>query len=282
MKKKLLTLLIAICMIMSMSMLAACGGSSGGSGDSGESTETTEQADPAEKFAGEWKLAAAESQGVYMAGNFTEILELTDEGAGSVNLIINDDKTGVINLGDESANFTWEMKSDDVITITPEANAETEDKVGETADVSYKEDALWLTMVQEGQEASLIYTKNGVFPGAKDFSMADATAITSKDELVGKWTMSGLKMMGISMYGDAEALKNATSGEEIYIEFKADGTTDMSGVAGTWEVTSDGATVTSPEASGTFVYPVKKLGDDIVVDCSALLNGTEYLVVLSK
>ena len=63
---------------------------------------------------------------------------------------------------------------------------------------------------------------------------------------------------------------------------KEDGTTDMSGNAGTWEVTSDGATVTSNEATGTFTYPVKKLGDDIVVDCSALLNGTEYLVVLSK
>ena len=27
-----------------------------------------------------------------------------------------------------------------------------------------------------------------------------------------------MKMMGISMYGDAEALKNATGGEEIYID----------------------------------------------------------------
>ena len=269
-------------MIMSMSMLAACGGSSGGgeSGDSGGGTETAEPAaDPAEKFAGTWKLAAAESQGVYMAGNFTELLELSDEGGGSVDLTINADKTGIINLGDESANFTWELKSDDVITITPETETE---KVGTTADISYKEDALWLTIEQEDQEASLIYTKDGVFAGAKDFSMADATPITSKDELIGKWTMSGLKMMGISMYGDAEALKNSTGGEEIYIDFKEDGTTEMSGKGGTWEVTQDGASMTSEEINGTFTYPVKKLGDDIVVDCSAMLNGTEYLVVLSK
>ena len=164
MKKKLLTLLIAICMIMSMGILAACGGSSGGeSSDSGSGTETAEPAaDPEEKFAGDWKLAAAESEGVYMAGNFTELLELSDEGNGNVTLTINANKTGVINLGDESANFTWELKSDDVITITPETET---DKVGETADISYKEDALWLTIVQEEKEASLIYTKDGIFAG---------------------------------------------------------------------------------------------------------------------
>lgn len=281
MKKKLLTLLIAICMIMSMSMLAACGGSSGGeTSDSGGGTETTEPADPEEKFAGDWKLAAAESQGVYMAGNFTELLELSDEGNGNVTLTINADKTGVINLGDESAKFTWELKSDDVITITPETETE---KVGETADISYKKDALWLTIVQEEQEASLIYTKDGIFADAKDFNMADAKAITSKDELIGKWTLTGMKLMGIAMYGDAEALKNATNGgEEVSINFKEDGTAEMNGNAGTWEVTADGATMTSTDVTGTHTYPVKKLGDDIVLDGSELLNGNEYLMVLSK
>ncbi|MBE6039524.1 MAG: hypothetical protein E7219_01030 [Clostridiales bacterium] len=282
MKKKLLTLLIAICMIMSMGILAACGGSSGGeSSDSGSGTETAEPAaDPEEKFAGDWKLAAAESEGVYMAGNFTELLELSDEGNGNVTLTINANKTGVINLGDESANFTWELKSDDVITITPETET---DKVGETADISYKEDALWLTIVQEEKEASLIYTKDGIFADAKDFNMADAKDITSKDELVGKWTLTGMKLMGIAMYGDAEALKNATSsGEEVSINFKEDGTAEMNGNAGTWEVTSDGATMTSTDVTGTHTYPVKKLGDDIVLDGSELLNGNEYLMVLSK
>jgi len=269
-------------MIMSMGILAACGGSSGGeSSDSGSGTETAEPAaDPEEKFAGDWKLAAAESEGVYMAGNFTELLELSDEGNGNVTLTINANKTGVINLGDESANFTWELKSDDVITITPETET---DKVGETADISYKEDALWLTIVQEEKEASLIYTKDGIFADAKDFNMADAKDITSKDELVGKWTLTGMKLMGIAMYGDAEALKNATSsGEEVSINFKEDGTAEMNGNAGTWEVTSDGATMTSTDVTGTHTYPVKKLGDDIVLDGSELLNGNEYLMVLSK
>ena len=89
--------------------------------------------------------------------------------------------------------------------------------------------------------------------------------------------------MGIAMYGDAEALKNATSsGEEVSINFKEDGTAEMNGNAGTWEVTSDGATMTSTDVTGTHTYPVKKLGDDIVLDGSELLNGNEYLMVLSK
>lgn len=282
MKKKLLTVLLAICVIMSMGMLAACGGG-GGTGDAGDSTgtaETQKDADPAEKFTGDWKLAAAESQGVYMAGNFTELLELSDEGNGNVTLTVNADKTGVINLGDESAGFTWELKSDDVMTITPQTDT---DKVGETADISYKEDALWLTIEQEEQEASLIYTKDGIFPGAKDFRLSDATPITSDKDLIGKWSLSGLKLMGIAMYGEGEALKNAANGVDMHIDFKEDGKADISnGSGGSWEVNSEGAAITYSDSMGTHTLPVLKLGDDIVVDSSELLNGNEYLMVLSK
>jgi len=282
MKKKLLTVLLAICLIMSTGMLAACGGG-GGTGDAGGSAgtaETQKDADPAEKFTGDWKLAAAESQGVYMAGNFTELLELSDEGNGNVTLTVNADKTGVINLGDESADFTWEMKSDDVMTITPQTDT---DKVGETADISYKKEALWLTIEQEEQEASLIYTKDGIFPDAKDFRLTDATPITSDKDLIGKWSLSGLKLMGIAMYGEGEALKNAANGVDMYIDFREDGKADISnGSGGSWEVSSEGATITYSDSMGTHTLPVLKLGDDIVVDSSELLNGNEYLMVLSK
>ena len=282
MKKKLLTVLLAICVIMSMGMLAACGGG-GGTGDAGDSTgtaETQKDADPAEKFTGDWKLAAAESQGVYMAGNFTELLELSDEGNGNVTLTVNADKTGVINLGDESAGFTWELKSDDVMTITPQTDT---DKVGETADISYKKDALWLTIEQDEQVASLIYTKDGIFPDAKDFRLSDATPITSDKDLIGKWSLSGLKLMGIAMYGEGEALKNATNGTDMYIDFKEDGKAEISnGSGGSWEVNSEGAAITYSDSMGTHTLPVLKLGDDIVVDSSELLNGNEYLMVLSK
>ncbi|MBR2705941.1 MAG: hypothetical protein IKE74_01715 [Mogibacterium sp.] len=280
--KKLLTVLLAICVIMSMGMLAACGGG-GGTGDASDSAgtaETQKDADPAEKFTGDWKLAAAESQGVYMAGNFTELLELSDEGNGNVTLTVNADKTGVINLGDESAGFTWELKSDDVMTITPQTDT---DKVGETADISYKKDALWLTIEQDEQEASLIYTKDGIFPNAKDFRLSDATPITSDKDLIGKWSLSGLKLMGIAMYGEGEALKNATNGTDMYIDFKEDGKAEISnGSGGSWEVNSEGAAITYSDSMGTHTLPVLKLGDDIVVDSSELLNGNEYLMVLSK
>ena len=282
MKKKLLTVILAICVIMSTSMLAACGGG-GGTGDAGNGTGTAEKqkdADPAEKFTGDWKLAAAESQGVYMAGNFTELLELSDEGNGNVTLTVNADKTGVINLGDESAGFTWELKSDDVMTITPQTDT---DKVGETADISYKKEALWLTIEQEEQEASLIYTKDGIFPDAKDFRLSDATPITSDKDLIGKWSLSGLKLMGIAMYGEGEALKNAANGTDMYIDFKEDGKAEISnGSGGSWEVNSEGAAITYSDSMGTHTLPVLKLGDDIVVDSSELLNGNEYLMVLSK
>ena len=282
MKKKLLTVILAICVIMSTGMLAACGGG-GGTGDAGGSAgtaETQKDVDPAEKFTGDWKLAAAESQGVYMAGNFTELLELSDEGNGNVTLTVNADKTGVINLGDESAGFTWELKSDDVMTITPQTDT---DKVGETADISYKEDALWLTIEQDEQEASLIYTKDGIFPDAKDFRLSDATPITSDKDLIGKWSLSGLKLMGIAMYGEGEALKNAANGTDMYIDFKEDGKAEISnGSGGSWEVDSEGAAITYSDSMGTHTLPVLKLGDDIVVDSSELLNGNEYLMVLSK
>ena len=40
--------------------------------------------------------------------------------------------------------------------------------------------------------------------------------------------------------------------------------------------------MTSTDVTGTHTYPIKKLGDDIVLDCTEIMGGAEFLMVLSK
>ncbi|MBR0308852.1 MAG: hypothetical protein IJH92_08170 [Mogibacterium sp.] len=276
-------LIIALCMIISFAMLTSCGSDSNGASDSAEPAaseeeEEQEPADPKEKFCGSWSLAAAESNGVTMAGNFKELAEMDDLGM----LNINEDGTGEMAVGKKEADkttLTWELKDDDTITLKP---AETTESLGESVDVRYENEALLMEIEQDDQTGTAIFTHDGTYPEARIITMEDAVDITSEDELIGKWTMTAMNLMGISVYGSSEDLSEMSGGNEIYIEFKKDGAAEMSGSEGSWKVDGNGAVLTATDISGTNDYPVKKLEDEIVVDMSASLNGTTFIAVLSK
>ena len=284
MTKKLLTIFaLALCLILSLTVFVGCGGNSDegdGNADASVSKEmpATEAADPADNFVGKWSLAAAESEGVTMAGNFGEMIGMSDDGM----LSINEDGSGKITLGkedDDTVAFTWELKDDDTITVTAEDDTDYTEK---NFDIKYKDKALFMEMEEDDQVATAIFTHNGTYPEAKIISMDGAEPITSEDELLGKWKMTAMNFMGISIYGSSEALENMSGGTEMAITFKEGGVASMETSDGTWEIGKDGVTLTSNDVTGTHTYPVKKLGDDIVIDMSESLGGTEFITLMSK
>ena len=213
-----------------------------------------------------------------MAGDFSEMAGLSDTGM----LNIREDGSGELSLGQDegdTAALTWKLKDDDTITLTPDKEL---DSTGESVDVRYENEALFMEIEQDDQTGTAIFTHDGSYPDAKIIRMEDAVDITSEDELIGKWTMSAMNLMGISVYGDPEALNKMMGGEETYIDFRKDGVAAMSTGQGTWKVDSDGAVLTASDVTGTHNYPVKKLGDDIVVDMSASLKDTTFITLLSK
>lgn len=295
-KKNWLAHSISLLLVLALVLLAGCGSGSTGTKPAGEAGSTgeaavkdtdagstaaeatTEAPDPKEKFAGSWKLAAAESEGVTMSGNFSEMLGMSDTGM----LNIKEDGTGDINLGEDSnAALSWSLKSDDVISLKPEKTTE---KIGDFVEVKWKDDALFMDMEQDEKKATAIFTRDGVYADARQIDMAEAEPITSEKELLGKWKMTGMKIMGITVYGDPEALSAMSGGEDsdTSVTFKEGGVAVAASGEGSWKVDKDGATYTSEGFSGPITCPVKKLGDDIVIDMSEAFGGNEFITVLSK
>ena len=279
-KRTLFMILASLCMVMAMIAFTGCGGDSSGEAGSEEAAvekSTTEAADPMEKFVGSWSLAAAESQGVIMSGDFSELIGMEDDGM----MKLEADGTGSMSLGDDPVKFTWALKDGDENTIDLKAEDDTE-MTDENFSLRYEDEALLLEMKDDEQEGTAIFTHDGKYPGAIEINMDEATDITSEDELIGKWKMSAMKMMGISIYGSEEALENISGGTDMSIDFQKGGVAVMDEEKGSWEVGKDGATMTPDDITGTHTYPIKKLGDDIVIDMSEVMAGQEFLMLLKK
>ena len=270
--KKFLAVLCASLLCVCCLALAACGGGSASS-SSASASSSAAPADPMEKYYGDWKIAAAEVNGVTMSGDFGTLLG--EDTSGST-LSVKSDGTGSITFGGESVDFTWAQNTDDSIVITPK----TESDSIKTAPVKYEDGALKMTMEDNDMTGTLIFTADGTYPGAKEISADAATPITSEAALVGEWKLTGANMMGISMYGSADDLAAVMGGTtDTTLTFEQGGTAKAFGEDATWTVGSDGASFTM---SGTSI-PVKALGDDIVIDASAELGGTmTILMVFSK
>lgn len=181
------------------------------------------------------------------------------------------DGKGTGSFQGETGDFTWKQAGDDKITINFDGGSN-------TVEATLKDGVLSVQM-QEDTEGMLLLTKDGKLEGAREISSAKAKDITSENALLGEWTLSGMAMSGLSMYGDAEALAKA-SGEvtETTVTFEQGGTAKVFGQDAKWTVGADGATV---EMQGTAI-PVKALDNDILLDVSSIIPGIDLVFVLSK
>ena len=297
-KKKCCALILALCMVLSLVMLGGCGS---GSADKGETEKTEAPAkkqsvtpdgpkdekkdDTADekkgdvsssKFVGEWKIAGAQAKGVIMGGDFGSILGTDTTG----NLNIKEDGTGDMSFGDEKVKLTWKEESADEITIIPEDDT---DYTGDKVSVKYKDNALFMTAEQDGEEVAFIYTADGKFDGVKDIDMKKTEAITSEKDLLGEWELTGMKIYGVAVSGDAEHLAELGGGTEPEITFKEGGVASMSSEESKYKIDKDGAVIMMKGLTGDEIScPVKKLDDDIVIDMSEVFGGVEFTLEFSK
>ena len=240
---------------------------------------------------GTWKLAAAESEGLVMTGDFFSILGQTEkegssEGNTASTLTVNENGTGEFDMSGEKRNFKWTASDDDItLTFTTDEGKEN------NADASFDIDGniLKVEMTDENsnsnmKNATLIFTADGTYEKARKISMDEATPITSRSDLEGIWKISGIGFMGVSAYGDSDTLMKIGGGNTGIdtVTFNSDGTLDFgTSTSGTWEVDSNGASMTIPGVSENVTIPVKKLEDEIAFDLSPSLGdvfGGESMV----
>ncbi len=256
--------------------LIACGGS-GSSGNSEktaeeQTAEKTEEApapepevvvDPSEKFIGEWKMAGLQANGVTMVGDLSAITE-----DASSSMVIAEDGTGTFAFGEDSTTLTWTLKSDDVITVTLKPTDE-DATLPATVDVTYQDECLSLALDSDEVSGILVYSKDGKITNMQEIALGNATDIASADTLVGTWKLSGVRMSGLSVYGDPAALEEMMGDTaDPTMVFNEDGTIMAFDSECTWEVTESGATINIDEVS----IPVKAFGDNILVDFGSVLG----------
>lgn len=280
--KKYLALMCAAMLCVCCLALAACGGSSSSSAaasgsDSAASASAAEAASSASAssaateptFTGDWKFAAMEYQGMTMVGDLSAVVGEDIDIA----MTIKDDGTGTMSFQGDSTDLKWTQKDASTITITAEAD---EDKT--LIDCTSKDGALFMTApIEDMEDATIIFTADGKYAGAKEIDFANAAPIKSADELVGDWTMCGVYMMGVSLYGDPADLATIAGDTDISASFTKDGKASIMGEDTTFVVEADGAYILDGEDK----VPVKSLDGNIVVDLSDML-GSDMALVFGK
>lgn len=210
-------------------------------------------------------MAALQSQGITMSGDLRPIL-----GENKVALTLNADGSGSMVLGEDTTDLTWQITGDTT------AEATINERV---VPLSYKDDAVFMTMEDDSFSGMMILTKDGTYANMPTITAEGAKAITSEDAIIGNWSLCGMNMMGVSMYGDSAALAEVSGGSDTSFNIEKDGSATLMGEAATWSIDANGAVIT---ADGTSI-PLQMFGDGkIVMDMSELLGGTSMIMVFSK
>lgn len=257
---------------------SAAGSAAGAAtGSAAGSAAPAAAADPTAKFIGTWKLAAAETDGVTMSGNFGDLVGVGQNGT----MTINEDGSGSLSFDNQAVGIAWTAGDDNSISVAFKNSTETESQDAFT--ITYQDGALLFPMDSvDGQLGTLYFTPDGTYAGAKIISLDDATPITDASALIGTWKMVGMNMGGVSFYGDVSSFSSMMGGQETVITFKEGGVADTSGNEGSWEVTADGATLTSNDAMGTNTVPAMMLDGNLALDYSQAIGDTQFIIVLAK
>lgn len=210
-------------------------------------------------------MAALQSQGVTMAGDLSPVL-----GENKVTLTLNADGSASMAMGEDTYDGTWEPAGDAAAKATFNGNV---------APLAYNDDAVFMTMEDDSFSGVMILTKDGTYPKLATITAEGAKAITSEDALIGNWSLCGMNMMGVSMYGDSAALAEVSGDSDTTLNIEEGGSATLTGEAATWAIDANGASIT---IDGTTI-PLQMNDDgNIVMDMTELLGGTSMIMVFSK
>ena len=264
--------LLAPVLALSCVALVACGQapSSGGPDQTTAATPET-PVDPTQKFIGTFKLAAAEYGDVTLSGDMSSVLEQS----GSSSLEIKADNTGSVTFAGSTVPFDWKLKDDNALDATLKG-----DSAASSSTITYADDALKFVMTADGESMTLIFTADGTYSKAKVISMDQGTAITNESDLIGTWKIVGASYNGASAYGTSDALSKMGMGQIATVTFETGGKVKVDDSEGTYTVDANGASITIAGSSTTI--PVKKLGNDLMIDGSGVVQGINVIILLGK
>lgn len=285
MKKRLSIFCLAVLCACALT-LSACGNNAKDQ-DATATTEVAVEAKPldvaAKKYLGEWKLACVQTEGITIAGDFSMMLP---EGQ-SITIEVNKDGTASMVFIEDKCDFAWELNDDDSVTISVLGDNETAQNAiavmggKDTSTLVLQDDAMVMTVDSDDLSAVFTFTKDGTLAGFEALSGAEANNITSADELVGEWMLSGMSISGMTVYGstdDLAELSGASADTSMIIS--EDGSGMVMGSDITWKVDENGATFTYGEDT---TLAVKSLNGDLILDMTELFGSeTETVMRFSR
>lgn len=284
--KKWLKIAQAVVICACALLLVACGNTqkeTNAKSASVQSQSKDADADSADdEFIGTWVLAVAKTEGLTITGDFS----LFFQGSESITIDVKDDMTATMSFGKADVDFTWEAVDDTTITVVSsgEESDSTKDAEGvlgayDTVNLTRKDDTLVMSLADESGEAStdLIFTSDGKLKGYEALTGDDASDISSSDELVGDWMLTGLSISTMTLYGSAEDLSELVGAStNTSMTIREDGTGTVMGSDFTWK--TDGTSTTIQYDEGLSVT-AKSLDGDIILDMTSMLGGEVVTVM---
>lgn len=304
--KKYLALLCASVLCVCCLGLAACGGggsssaAASGSASASSASASSSSASAATNYAGDWKFAGMKANmgtgEITMVGDLDTMASAFGTSSSSMQfgLTLKEDGTGSLVSGDSTYPVTWTenakgitLKDASGASASAASASASAASAGATAafggtgsvDLVYNDGVFEMPMEQDGQTATIFFSKDGKLPGATEITTANAKPITSEADLVGNWKFTGMSMMGLSIYGSADALNSLSggSGVDMNISFEAGGKGTLGGSEFTYTVDSSGAKM----VSGGATVPISSLDGSLMIDMTDIL-GMSVVMVFSK
>ena len=283
-------LLICICAALLCITLAGCGGSASsgsasasaasGSASASASASATTPADPAEKFVGDWQIAALQMNDAVVVGDFSAFGE---DAINNMRLTVNADGTGSMVYGGGTAEFAWELADDNTIKIKPQTETEglaagvNEDG---TINVVFADNCLSISMSDDTYTGAVFFSKDGTYKDVKAVTAADCKPITSESDLIGQWKLAGAGMGGMTVFGD-EASIQSLGMPSISLSFEEGGKAMLDDQEASWSVSADGAKIEASSMGAQISMPVLTGGDYLVLDLSEMF-GTDMCFLFTK
>ncbi len=282
--KKLLAMVCAMALCASCFALTACGNSSSNESGSAASSESSAAAAAEEGFAGDWKLAAAEGDGVTFAGEFKAMYQ----AESSIDLTLGENGKGTLSFDDESEEITWEEVDDTNAKLTvsrtlfDDKNLSSSEAAGEedsiTVDIVLEDGELSIPLGNRSYADTMIFTRDGEIAKLPDLDVSKAEEITSADVLKGTWTLTAVDVSSLLMYGESENLAALISQDSVEIEFKDNGVVDVMGTESTYEVTDSGTTIEINDTD----FTLRMAGDDLLLEYPEETTGIQMVERFSK
>ena len=267
---------IAVACALSLALFG-CGGNGAPANNGGSGGQTTEQTQVVATPVGTWKVAAVEMEGITMTGDiaeFAKVFGADDSSAEMINMAIDlqEGGKGTISAGTEKHDITWKEEAG---KITLSGTGESASNMTGT----FKDGVITIAVEENGP--SVIMTPDGTYADAKTFDRTGAKPVTSESELSGTWKMVGLNMMGLSMYGESDALAKVFGFDAATLTFNAGGKANLFGEETTYTVDANGTKIANSDASGVQI-DVLSLDGNLIVDMGAAMGGVDMFLVMGK